>query len=217
LLDYEAFIFDMDGVLVDSENFYKEIEQQLFRQLGLEISHEEHIDYQGASNISMWTMIKEKHPNLKMSINDLATATDEKVKHFFNSCEFIEPMPGAEGLLIFLLEKNIKLALASSSTLEIIEVILRKTGLKRYFSVVVDSEMAGAGKPNPAIFLMAAQKLGVQPENCVVIEDSFNGIAAALNAGMFCIAYNGPGSEHQDQSAAHLRIKDFSELTIQSA
>jgi len=72
--------------------------------------------------------------------------------------------------------------------------------------------MAGAGKPDPAIFLLAAESLGVQPEQCIVVEDSSNGIKAALAAGMYCVAYNGPGSEHQDQSAANWIIKDFSEL-----
>lgn len=209
--EYEAFIFDMDGVIVDSENLYTEIEQNLFRQLDLSISHEEHITYQGTSNVMMWTRIKEKH-GVSRSLAECVDLTNQTVQSHFESMDSISPMDGVERLLSELQHNNIKLAVASSSTIEIIDVILEKTGLKKYFPVVVDSLMAGAGKPDPAIFLMAAKLLGVQPERCIVVEDSSNGIKAALAAEMYCVAFNGPGSEHQDQSAANLIIKDFSEL-----
>jgi HAD superfamily hydrolase (TIGR01509 family) len=89
---------------------------------------------------------------------------------------------------------------------------LQKTGLKNYFDVVISSQMAGTSKPEPDIFLLAAKKLGIAPEKCVVIEDSTNGIAAAKSAGMYCIAFAGPGSELQDQSQADLIIADFGEI-----
>jgi beta-phosphoglucomutase-like phosphatase (HAD superfamily) len=78
--------------------------------------------------------------------------------------------------------------------------------------VVVDSQMAGASKPEPNIFLLAAKKLNVSPEKCIVIEDSANGIKAAKSAGMFCVAFSGPGSELQDQSRADMIVKDFGEI-----
>lgn len=121
-------------------------------------------------------------------------------------------MPGVEHLIKQLKKNEFPLALASSSYPEVIEIILQKTGLKHYFDVVVDSQMAGASKPEPDIFLLAAQKLGIQPERCVVIEDSTNGIEAAKSAGMYCVAYAGPGSELQDQSRADIIISDFGEL-----
>ena len=105
------------------------------------------------------------------------------------------------------------MALASSSTIEVINIILDKTEIASYFDTVVDCTEAGAGKPDPAIFLLAQKKLGVPKENCVIVEDSANGIQAATASGMFCIAFNGPGSEHQDQSAANWRISHFSEIT----
>ena len=84
--------------------------------------------------------------------------------------------------------------------------------MEKYFGVVVNSRMTGKSKPAPDIFLLAASKLGVAPERCIVIEDSTNGITAAKRAGMFCIAYNGPGSEHQDQSGADLIIDNYGDL-----
>jgi beta-phosphoglucomutase len=121
-------------------------------------------------------------------------------------------MPGIVDLLKYLKKRGIKLALASSSTIDVIRIILSRTGLGIFFDVVADCIEAGAGKPDPSIFLLAHKKLGIAKENCVVIEDSTIGIKAALAAGMYCIAFNGPGSEHQDQSAADWRITKFSEI-----
>ena len=207
----KAFIFDMDGVLIDSENLYKIIEKELFDEVGAQIDHEEHVAYQGCSNPVMWGMIKQKH-ELTHSLEDLVSITEEKVISYFNSLPEIEPMPGVIDLLHRLKSKGVKMALASSSTIEVIGIILAKTGLAHYFDAIADSTEAGAGKPDPAIFLLAQKKLGIPKENCVIIEDSTNGIKAAVAAGISCIAFNGPGSEHQDQSAADWRVSGFSEI-----
>ncbi|MGC9356107.1 MAG: HAD family hydrolase, partial [Mariniphaga sp.] len=138
--------------------------------------------------------------------------TNSLVTPYFNSLEKMEPMPGVEQLIRKLKEKGISLALASSSYPDVIEIILQKTGLKKYFDSVVSSQMAGASKPEPDIFLFTAKKLGVAPEKCIVIEDSTNGIAAAKSAGMYCVAFAGPGSELQDQNQADLIVADFGEI-----
>jgi HAD superfamily hydrolase (TIGR01509 family) len=211
LTSFDAVIFDMDGVLVNSEPFYIEVEQTNFRQLGLEISEEEHQTYQGTATDRMWHLIKERH-GIEHPVDELVKMTNSLVTPYFKSLEKMDPMPGVEKLILNLKGKGIPLALASSSYVDVIEIILQKTGLKKYFDVVVSSQMAGASKPEPDIFLLAAQKLGAQPEKCVVIEDSTNGIAAAKRAGMYCIAFAGPGSELQDQTQADLIIGDFGEL-----
>ncbi|MEI7831138.1 MAG: HAD family phosphatase [Prolixibacteraceae bacterium] len=207
----QAFIFDMDGVLIDSENLYKVIESQLFQQVGVSIDHAEHVSYQGCSNPVMWSNIKERH-RLPHPIDELVRITEESVIQYFSSLPEIQPMPGVVDLLNWLKKKERKLALASSSSIEVIRIVLAKTHLEKYFDIIADCSEAGAGKPDPAIFLLAQKKLGIPRENCVIIEDSTNGIKAALAAGIYCIAFNGPGSEHQDQSAANLRVKEFSEI-----
>lgn len=213
LQNFEAVIFDMDGVLVNSEPFYVEVEQKNFRQLGLTISEEEHQTYQGTATDQMWKLIKEKH-RVDQSVEDLVEMTNKLVTPYFNSLKIIEPMQGVEQLIKNLKEKGFPLALASSSYSDMIEIILQKSGLKKYFEVVVNSRMVGSSKPEPDIFMLAAKKLKVQPENCLVIEDSTNGIKAAKAAGMFCLAFAGPGSELQDQSRADLIVKDFGELLV---
>lgn len=209
--DFEAVIFDMDGVLVNSEPFYFEVEKSLFQQLGLNISDEEHQTYQGTATDLMWKTIKQKN-KLSHSVEKLVEMTDSIVTPYFQSLQEIDPMPGIKKIICAFTKRKIPLALASSSYPNVIEIILQKTGLKKYFSVIVDSQMAGASKPKPDIFLLAAKKLGISPEKCLVIEDSTNGIKAAKSAGMTCIAFAGPGSEFQNQSAADWIIKDFNEL-----
>jgi HAD superfamily hydrolase (TIGR01509 family) len=212
LAKIRAFIFDMDGVLIDSENLYKVIEQNLFDKVGVAIDQEEHVSYQGSSNPVMWSKIREKH-QLQTPLDELVRITEETVISYFSSLPEIHPMPGVVKLLDNLREREIRMALASSSTKEVINIILAKTGLASYFDILVDCTEAGAGKPDPAIFLLAQKKLGVSKEYCVILEDSANGIEAANAAGIYCIAFNGPGSEHQDQSAANWRISRFSEIT----
>jgi HAD superfamily hydrolase (TIGR01509 family) len=211
LNSFGAVIFDMDGVLVNSEPFYVEVEQTNFKQLGLEISEKEHQTYQGTATDRMWQLIKERH-RIDHPVEELVTMTNSLVTPYFNSLEKMEPMPGVNNLIEKLKEKGVPLALASSSSSDVIEIILQKTGLKKYFDVVVSSQMAGASKPEPDIFLLTAKKLGVLPGKCVVIEDSTNGIKAAKSAGMYCIAFAGPGSELQDQSQADLIVVDFGEI-----
>lgn len=207
----KAFIFDMDGVLVDSESLYKGIEKELFSEVGVVISQEEHISYQGCSNPVMWSLIKERH-KLNYSLEELVTMTENKVIRFFSAFPKIEPMSGVVALLQWLQTNGIQLALASSSSIDVINIVLAKTGLAPFFEVLVDCTEAGTGKPDPAIFLLAQKKLGIPRENCAIIEDSTNGIKAAKAAGIYCIAFSGPGSEHQDQSAADLIIDNFTDL-----
>lgn len=209
--NFEAVIFDMDGVLINSEPYYIEVEQYNFRKLGLNVTQEEHITYQGIATDKMWELVIKKH-GLSKSVEELVEITNAMVTPYFQNLPTIEPMTNVVELIKYLSKKNIPLALASSSNLDIIEIVLQKTGLKKYFSEIVSSQIVGSSKPEPDIFLFTSEKLGILPKKCVVIEDSKNGIEAAKRAGMFCIAYSGPGFENQDQSQADLIISDFKEL-----
>lgn len=211
LKNCRAVIFDMDGVLVDSETLYKKIEQELFLEAGVSIDLEEHISYQGCSNPVMWERIKLKH-GLAQSVDELVERTQEKVVNFYHSLPYLSPMAGISELLEFLKKNGVRMAVASSSTLDVIHIVLAKIGIAHYFEAIADSLEAGAGKPDPAIFLLAQAKLKLPKEQCIIIEDSTNGIKAALAAGIPCIAFNGPGAEHQDQSAADWIIHDFREI-----
>jgi beta-phosphoglucomutase family hydrolase len=209
----KAIIFDMDGVLVDSEPFHTEIEKQQFRLNGIKISDEEHRNYMGVASDVMWQQISERQ-SLKFSVENLIEQNRIESIRYFSELTEIPVMPGLIELLESLQHKNYPVAVASSSFPEIIEMILQKTGLKKYFQVVVSSQEAGKSKPEPDVFLLAARKLNIPPENCLVIEDSANGIRAAHLAGMSCIAYQGPEANPQNQKEADAVIHNYTQLEM---
>jgi len=211
MIKVKAVIFDMDGVLVDSEPFHVENEKRMFKKMGLDISDEEHAGYMGIATDVMWKQIIGNR-NLPFQVDEITNLTIQESLPFFRSLEKIDPMPGLTGLLDKLRSLKIPMAVASSSDPETIQIILEKSGLKNYFQYAVSSSEAGKSKPEPDVFLHAAKLLGVKPEECVVFEDSKNGIKAAKAAGMFCIAYSGSNSGEQDQSHADLHISHYSDL-----
>ena len=207
----EAIIFDMDGVLVDSEPIHVEIEKQQFLLNEVTISEEEHQKYMGTASDMMWRTIAERQ-KMRLSIEELIEQNRTESIRIFSELTEIPVMPGLVELLEKLKAKKYPLAVASSSFPEIIDIILEKTQLKKYFKVIVSGEEAGKSKPEPDVFLLASQKLGIKPENCLVIEDSFNGIAAAHAAGMSCVAYQSPGVDPKTQREADSVVKSFEQL-----
>lgn len=207
----EAIIFDMDGTLVDTEPFNAEIERRQFSLNNLEISDEEHQKYLGVASDAMWREITANH-QASLTVDQLIEQNHAESLRYFAELEQIPVMPYLVDLLGKLQSKNYKMAVASSSTPEIIDLILTKTDLKKYFHVIVSAQEAGKSKPEPDVFLLAARKLGVNPTNCLVVEDSPNGIKAAKAAGMTCVAYEGPEANSLKLQEADSIIQDYSEL-----
>ena len=207
----KAIIFDMDGVLVDSEPFNIEIEKRQFGLNHLSISEEEHHQYMGVATDVMWREIA-KRQSLSLPVETLIEQNKTESIHYFTELKEIPVMPGLVDLLEKLTLKNFPIAVASSSFPEIIELILQRTGLRKHFQVVVSSQEAGKSKPEPDVFLLAAKQLGINPQDCMVIEDSANGIKAAKAAGMRCIAFEGPGANPANQKQADAVIKSFDQL-----
>lgn len=207
----KAIIFDMDGVLVDSEPFHIEIENRQFSLNGIPISEEEHQSYMGSTSVVMWNKIAEHH-KLPIPVEELIEQNRLESIRYFSALNEIPVMPGLVDLLEKLQTKNYPMAVASSSYPEIIDLILERTNLKKYFQVIVSGQEAGKSKPEPDIFILAAQKLEVKPEYCLVVEDSANGIKAANAAGMICMAYQGPGTDPKEQKEADAIVRSFEQL-----
>ena len=207
----EAVIFDMDGTLVDTEPFHTKIEQRQFSLNNLKISEEEHQKYLGVASDAMWREITANH-QASLTADELMNQNHAESLRYFSELDQIPVMPNLVDLLEKLQSKNYKMAVASSSTPEIIDLILTKTDLKKYFRVIVSAQEAGKSKPEPDVFLMAAKKLDIDSENCLVVEDSPNGIKAAKAAGMNCVAYEGPGANSLKLQEADSIIQDYSEL-----
>lgn len=207
----KAIIFDMDGVLVDSEPLHMQIEKQQFELNNLVISEKEHHRYMGVASDVMWRTIA-LHHTLPLEVEALIEQNKAESIRFFSALEDIPLMPGVTQALEELYQMGLPIAVASSSFHEIIELILKRTGLRPYFQQVVSSKEAGKSKPEPDVFLLAASRLGVDPTDCLVVEDSFNGIKAAKAAGMRCIAFAGPGANLEAQKQANEHISHFDQL-----
>lgn len=205
-----AVIFDMDGVLVDTEPFHYENENRMFQKLGIDVAHEEHSRFVGVATDWMWHYLVESR-NLPYTAAEL---TEMTIKQGLETLQLLENLPVSPGL-VELLEKfcelKMPLALATSSDTETMRFILQKTGLKKYFQIAVCRNDVAKSKPAPDVFLKAALLMNVAPADCLVFEDSRNGIAAAKAAGMLCIAYSGNHGK-QDQSAADDFINMYDEV-----
>lgn len=175
-----SVIFDMDGTLLDSQRICIPAWEYAGRKQGIPDlgSHVKKVC--GMNEAGCAEYIAEHFPaiNLKLFRQDEHKYVAEH--------ETAELMPGATELLTFLKGKNIKMAIASGTNTDIVVSKLKKSDVLQYFDAVVGGDMVTNGKPAPDVFLLAAEKIGAEPGNCFVFEDSPNGIRAAYNAGMKC-------------------------------
>ncbi len=203
----------MDGVIVDTEPVHKFAYQQHFKQLNIEVSPEMYATFTGNSTRNIYQKLA-KHFNLKHDIQDLVLAKRDFFNEAFDKKEDLLLLDGVENLIIELHQKRMQLILASSSSVATIDRIFKRFNLDQYFAHKISGESFENSKPHPAIFLKAVELSGDQKENCIVIEDSTNGIKAAHSAGVYCIAYNSFHSKLQDLSLANEVIQHFDELNF---
>jgi len=208
----KLIIFDMDGVLLDSEKLYLDMNQDFFKTLGAGISIEEHQTFVGISATKMWTYIKEKF-NLKQTVDELKVL-ERDLKYKTLSETPLVPTNGIVEFLEHLKKKGFTIAIASSSLKKNIDLILKKLSIEKYFDYIVSGEQVERGKPEPDIFLKVANYFNLHPEDCMVIEDSTNGVLAAKAAKMYCIGYYNPNSGRQDLSKADIIIRNFKEQRL---
>ncbi|EOH72220.1 MULTISPECIES: HAD family hydrolase [Enterococcus] len=206
----EAVIFDMDGVLVDSEYIYFQSKSQILKEAGHEVKESYHYQFMGTTGDYMWEQMKQEFslplsvPEYVRQMNDLRK---EMTKH-----DGIKVIPHAQGFVKRLYEGGLKLAVASSSSLAEIKDNLVEIGLSDYFSEVVSTEEVEHSKPAPDVYLAAANRLGVKPENCLGIEDTKNGTGAVRNAGLVGIGFANPSFPKQDLAFADVVVSTFSDL-----
>lgn len=212
----KAVIFDMDGVLIDSEPFHLDVNEKIFANLGINLSEDEYHGFIGTTHKDMWTMIKKRY-NLPQSVPELVNMqVSGNIEYIKN--EEIEPIKikGITDLLSRIARENIKIGIASSSPTEVIELVINKLSISDYFAAITGGEEIKKGKPAPDIFLKAAKRLDVEPSSCIVVEDSRNGVFAAKAAGMKCVAYKNPNSGNQDLSKADLIIDSYDSLNVET-
>ena len=208
----KGVIFDMDGVIVDSEPMHIEAEKQILLKYGVEISADELRAYTGTTAEFEFTDLIRKY-GLKTTVDRLFR---EKEAVLFELLERrTEPTKGVIKLVKSLKQHGLKLAIASSGHRKLVHYFLRKLKIVSLFDSIVCAEDITRSKPDPEIFLKAARNLGLAPAQCIVIEDSKLGVEAAKRAGIKCLAFRSPSSGNQDLSKADLIIDDFTKLDIQ--
>jgi HAD superfamily hydrolase (TIGR01509 family) len=204
----QTVIFDLDGVIIDSEPVHFKLEKQMFEELGIAVTFEEHCSYVGMSSENMWESIVNKH-DLSHCPGDLVQKKHSLYLDHLLKEEKLHPIAGVAELIEDLYRNNFKLVIASSSPMEVIDAVLEKFYLSNYFIGRVSGTELQHSKPHPEIFLRAAMHANCPPEDCVVIEDSQNGTLAAKAAGMKCIGFFNPNSGMQNLDDADVVIRSF--------
>jgi HAD superfamily hydrolase (TIGR01509 family) len=210
----QTVIFDMDGVVIDTEPVHHFAYNQHFKNLNIDVSPEMYASFTGSSTKNIYERIKEHY-----KLNDEVLNLVETKRNLFNDAfykkEDLFLIEGALDLIKELHGKGMQLVLASSSANVTIEMIFKRFDLNQYFTHKVSGEDFPRSKPHPAIFLKAAELANTPIQNCIVIEDSTNGIKAAKAAGIYCIGYDSANSKLQDLSEADMVIRHFNELSYE--
>ena len=205
-----AGVFDMDGVLVDSEPLHHQaLNVVLCHNDRAPLSFDAFRPYLGASDGFIWDELVHRQ-RLPRPVRFYQDQFDEHLIDLYRQQSTVAP--GAVKLLSMLCECGIPLAVASSSRRRWVEACLEAIGVRSYFDVIVDGQMVATAKPDPAIYLLAAQLLHVEPEECLAVEDSPRGACAAVSAGMLTVAVDTPYTRQNTAAAAHIHVRSLDEL-----
>lgn len=206
----EGIIFDMDGVLSDTQGIHAQVESDLLRQYGIEMSPEEITsDFAGTTGEEMFPRIFSRFGKPLDAPAELIECKWEMVNKATRG--HVRAIPGALDLVAAFRERGLPLAVASASRRHYIELVLRELGISDAFNAIVSSDEVAHGKPEPDVFLHAARLLGVAPASCLVIEDGVNGMLAARKAGMHCIGLVSSDGKPADVPVS-LFVKSLAEI-----
>ena len=207
----EAVVFDLDGVLVDSDHIWHEVREELARERGGTWSDESEVAMSGMSSTE-WS----RYMHEVVGIPDPPDVINDQVVRRMRS-RYAEELPLIDGAAeaVERVAGSFRLAVASSANRALIEAVLADAGLARHFDAAVSSEEVARGKPSPDVFLEAARRLDAQPDTCAAIEDSANGIRSAKAAGMRVVTIPNPHFPPPEDvlELADVRLEGLAELT----
>jgi beta-phosphoglucomutase-like phosphatase (HAD superfamily) len=206
-----AVIFDMDGVLIDSVGLNWQAYNQILARYGCHVAQKDIHKYMGRSLDDQIALL-DKNLNLSLNTNQFKNDSSKIKKLLFRE---IIPKEGVLSLLCALRDASVPVALATSASYALAKEYLSRAKLWDYFSVRIAAEDVVSHKPNPEVYTRAANRLGIDPGRCIVIEDAPAGIAAARSAGMQCIAVSTPYVSSGQLSGANLVIDSVTFLNLQ--
>ena len=205
-----AVIFDMDGVLIDSVRFHQQAMNQVLAKYNIRIENSELRNYIGQSVVHQLNQISEKFQtslDIDTIVEELKPIKEELQKG-------IQSKEGVEQLIQLLHENSIPIAIGTSSTTADTKRKLTDAGIFHNFEILVTHDDVVKHKPDPAVYLAAAEKLRMQPSQCIVIEDAPSGIEAARRAGMKCVAVLAPYTTIDDLSRADVVVHSLLEVDL---
>jgi len=208
---FKAVLFDMDGVIVDTEPLHHSAYHQMFNDVNIEVSDVLYASFTGQSTYPICEQLV-SHFNLPLSPHTLVDIKRDRFKYLFENDKSLALIEGVLDIIKDYHSNGMTLVLASSASMDNINRIFKRFDLDQYFKAKISGADLVASKPHPEIFIKAAELSEHKLDECFVIEDSTNGIAASKSAGIFCIAFNSPHSEGQDYSKANIVIESFSQI-----
>jgi HAD superfamily hydrolase (TIGR01509 family) len=209
----KTVIFDMDGVIVDTEPVHRYAYFQHFDELNVQVTEEMFTSFTGNSTRNVFQSVKSIF-NLDHDVEDLIQRKRAIFNDAFDTKEDLDLLEGVHQLIKDLHSNGMQLILASSASKVTIERVFNRFNLHQYFTHIVSGEDFPKSKPHPAIFEFAASLSIAPKEDCIVIEDSTNGVKAAKGAGIYCVGYNSIHSKLQNLSEADIIINHFDELSF---
>ncbi len=206
---FAAVVFDMDGVLVDSEPMHVEAMRELLVPLGVPYTDADNEEFFGFTDPEVFRALRARY-GLEPDEYELTRRRAARLVELTR--ERTVAMPGVPAVPRALRSLGYRLAVASSSALDVIRATVDVLGIAALFEALVSALEVGRGKPAPDVFVETARRLDLEPRTCLVVEDSRNGVLAAKAAGMACAAIPCPATRHEDFSEADFRLSALSEL-----
>lgn len=207
-MQIKGIFWDNDGVLVDTEHLYFSASAETLETVGIELSRESFTEISLQQGESVLHLAREKGFSAKQ-LEDLKKKRNDRYAALLR--QGVSPLPGVEQTLQSLHGK-VRMAIVTSSLRSHFDLIHRSTGLLGYFDFVLTREDYAISKPDPEPYLTALRRSGLNPEECIVIEDSERGLRSAVEAGLRCLVIPGDLTRGGDFSAAHRTLRGIHEV-----
>ncbi|MFD2540887.1 HAD family hydrolase [Lacinutrix gracilariae] len=211
----KAVLFDMDGVIVDTEPLHHKAYHGMFKDYNLEVNDALYESFTGQSTMNVCKRLC-SHFKLDVHAKELVDRKRFHFKDLFFNDSSLDLIDGVHDIIKDYHNNGLTLVLASSASMLTINNVFTRFDLDQYFIAKLSGADLKASKPHPEIFIKAAEASGYKREECMVIEDSTNGIKAAYDAGIYCIGYDSLNSKNQDYTLANKVVSNFNEISFKT-